>query len=257
MLILPLLFLALLSLLDGASIHHITPTQAFESTVHQVDPETGVPSNVLLLDVRSRAESYWDGVPARANNITLKNAGVLIPDDGRIQIVLRPYPCLGFTVSGTPHCANLSDVNALDLSPLSHSVPLRFWDEEHATLVPNSAFNSSVAALARTPPGALIAMCRSGVRAADSIEHLAPEVARLFSSFYTIDVPGSPNPGFGGFSGSSYKGIINGYAGFPGRDPVQILVPPSASWLDASLPIMTLVNPLTGKVDHLGLRLEG
>jgi rhodanese-related sulfurtransferase len=53
---------------------------------------------------------------------------------------------------------------------------------------------------------------------------------------YEIDDPSGAN-GRGGFSGSDYSFVFNGYAGFPGRLTNSQEVP-SASWKDAGLPVI-------------------
>jgi hypothetical protein len=74
----------------------------------------------------------------------------------------------------------------------------------------------------------LIIMCRSGKRTSK-----CGFDASLFKAVYEID--GLKN-GRGGFQGSSYDDIYNGYRGWPGRKSLGGNNK-SVSWIDSGLPI--------------------
>ena len=84
---------------------------------------------------------------------------------------------------------------------------------------------------------------------------MSDDLAAKFKAFYEIDAPDeqylNPNhnihlAGLGGFQGSIYNGVFNGYSGFPGR-PTEMQTArgwekekpngPSVSWKDSGLPI--------------------
>jgi hypothetical protein len=60
---------------------------------------------------------------------------------------------------------------------------------------------------------------------------------------YEIDDPAG-TPGRGGFQGSDYRNVYNGYLGFPSR-PTKLQDVPSVSWKDSGLPMKTLLNPVS------------
>ena len=47
----------------------ITAEQAFDAYANQEDPETGLPANVAIVDVRTTAEYYWVGTCAQVDEI--------------------------------------------------------------------------------------------------------------------------------------------------------------------------------------------
>ncbi|HSP91961.1 MAG TPA: hypothetical protein VLN08_13685, partial [Vicinamibacterales bacterium] len=64
-----------------------------------------------------------------------------------------------------------------------------------------------------------------------------------FDAVYEIDQP-DKTTGYGGFEGSNYDSVFNGYRGFPGRD-TWTQIHPSVSWKDAGLPIKIGADPFT------------
>jgi len=221
----------------------ITAEEAFDAVQTQTDPLTGASAKVALVDVRTRAEYYWVGAPTRVNQIVLRDpsAAPIVPDLGKVRL-LHEGKFLEYTVDGRYGRTQVAKVARLDMSPISVNIPFKFWDEPSASLVPNPAFNSQIAALA-TDKGVevLIVFCRSGSRSSTCGTQI--ENTHQFAAVYEIDDP-EPNSagGVGGFEGSPYGDVYNGYHGFPGR-LTEVQTVPSVSWKDTGLPIRIGMKP--------------
>jgi rhodanese-related sulfurtransferase len=227
----------------------ITADEAFDAVQTQTDPLLGTPACdpqgpkcVKLVDVRSRAEYYWVGTAAQVDEIVLKGetAGIK-PDWGKVRLI-HEGKFLEYTVHGRYRRVQVEKVAELKTSPIALSIPYRLWDESEAKLVANGAFETEINALADQGAKVLIVFCRTGGRSTSCILNLDPAVAGRFAALYEIDDPSGLFAGFGGFEGSSYKEVYNGYLGFPGR-LTEARETPSASWKDAGLPMRTLVKP--------------
>jgi rhodanese-related sulfurtransferase len=226
----------------------ITAEEAFDAVQTQTDPITGADAKVALVDVRTRAEYYWVGAPTKVKQIVLKDTTALpiVPDLGKVKLVNRTgfleYSLLEYTVDGRHKWTPISKVAKLDTSPIAINIPYKLWDESTAKTSLNPDFNAKIAELAS--PGnvdVLIVFCRSGSRSSTCGTQI--EGAALFDAVYEIDDP-TPNStgGVGGFEGSPYSEVYNGYHGFPGRlTGVQTV--PSVSWKDTGLPIRIGVDP--------------
>lgn len=217
----------------------ITADQAFDSVQKQVDPITGRTANVALVDVRTRAEYYWVGTACMVNSVTLRDGAVLVPDYGKVKLV-RAGQFLELRLRGRLKQFPVWEVTAVSMSRLALSIPFRLWDETNAKLVDNPEFKSKIEALA-TESGydTIILYCRTGGR---STACASGFTTSLFKGVYEIDQP-SGAAGFGGFEGSPYGDVYNGYVGFPGRT-TMFQDQPSVSWKDSGLPMKTFLNPL-------------
>jgi rhodanese-related sulfurtransferase len=225
----------------------ITAEEAFDAVQTQTDPLTGADAKVALVDVRTRAEYYWVGAPTKVNQIVLKDPSVLpiVPDLGKVKLVNRTgfleYSLLEYSVNGRHRWTQISKVAKLDTSPIAINIPYKLWNETSATTSANATFNDQIAALAKNGVEVLIVFCRSGSRSSTCGTQI--ENAALFDAVYEIDdpTPGSTG-GVGGFEGSPYSEVYNGYHGFPGR-LTEVQAVPSVSWKDTGLPIRIGMSP--------------
>jgi rhodanese-related sulfurtransferase len=220
----------------------ITAEEAFDAVQTQHDPLSGVPANVALVDVRTRAEYVWVGAPAKVNEIQLKSGAVMEPDDGKVKLVnnggFLEYSLLEYRVNGRPKWTPISKVAKIDTSPIAMNIPYKLWDEKTATTSINSEFDGQIRALADSGVEVLIVFCRSGSRSSSCGTQIESSTLYKFYAVYEIDdddqTPGSG--GVGGFEGSPYGEVYNGYHGFPGR-MTGVQAVPSVSWKDTGLPI--------------------
>lgn len=228
----------LLAPAPAGALDQITAEQAFDAVQMQVDPLSGEPASVALVDVRSRAEWFWVGAAAEVLEIELDTGSVLIPDLGKVKIAGNGR-VLAFEVSGHRRVVPIRRVASVSLQPIAFSVPFRLWDEAAGTLpsTVNPDFDPTIAALAEDYD-VLIIFCRSGGRTNTCAQ---PNEA-LFDAVYEIDQPNGTS-GRGGMEGTSYSNVYNGYRGYPGR-VTRFQDDPSVAWKDAGLPIVTSTNPL-------------
>jgi rhodanese-related sulfurtransferase len=226
-----------------AELVGITAEEAFDAVQTQTDPLTGADAKVALVDVRTRAEYSWVGTAAKVNKITLQDAKSwpIVPDLGKVKLV-DEGKFLEYAVNGRHKRTQVAKVASLDTSPIAINVPYKLWDETTATTPLNPEFGHDIDALAEAGAEVLIVYCRSGSRSSTCGTQIDNE--GNFQAVYEIDdpVPGSAG-GVGGFEGSPYGEVYNGYHGFPGRlTDVQSV--PSVSWKDTGLPIKIGVDPL-------------
>ena len=228
----------------------ITAEEAFDAVQLQEDPITGADAKVALVDVRTRAEYYWVGAPTKVKQIVLKDTTALpiVPDLGKVKLVNRTgfleYSLLQYTVDGRHKWTPISKVAKLDTLPIAINIPYKYWNDAAAKSVDwdkdadagnDQTFNTAIDKLSRNGVQVLIVFCRSGSRSSTCGTQI--EGAALFDAVYEIDDPTPDSTGaVGGFEGSPYSEVYNGYHGFPGRlTGVQAV--PSVSWKDTGLPI--------------------
>ena len=216
----------------------ISAEQAFDAVQMQIDPITGEFKNVALVDVRTRAEYFWVGAACQVDEIITSKEETIIPDDGKV-ILPHSGKFLIYEINGRNKRLQTKKVSKLNLSPIAINIPYKLWDEETGTLSDNSGF---VAAVENLSPAynVLIFFCRSGGRSEDCLGYFD---TTLFDAIYEIDQPDGKS-GRGGFEGTSYSNVYNGYRGFPER-LTEIQEHPSVSWKDAGLPMKTSLNPLS------------
>ena len=213
----------------------ITAMAAFDSYADQLDPISGEEARVAIVDVRTTAEYYWVGSPARVDRIITISGEEIVPFKGKVISmdngrVLKYYQqqsrfCL-------PNFIPASKVAEIESTDIATSVPLLNWDDNLGSKVANPAFASQMQALADEGIEVVILMCRSGKR---STKAPANFDTAAFMGVYEIDQPNGKNAR-GGFEGTSYDDSYNGYRGYPGRKTQQ-QENPSVSWKDAGLPI--------------------
>ena len=226
----------------GISFADVTPIpiiaeEAFDAVQTQTDPITGEVKNVSLVDVRTRAEYFWVGSACQVDEIITTTGETIVPDVGKV-ILLQSGKFLMYEINGLNKRLQTEKVSKINLSPIAINIPYKLWDENTGTLSENPGFVAAVEALSSSYD-VLIFFCRSGGRSEDC---LADFDTTLFDAIYEIDQPDGES-GYGGFEGTSYSNVYNGYRGFPER-LTEIQDHPSVSWKDAGLPTKTSVNPL-------------
>lgn len=193
--------------------------------------------------MRSRAEYFWVGAAIQVNNIITKRGVTIIPDYGKV-ILSRDGRFLHFALKDRSKKLHVKKVESMSLSPIAINIPLKVWNEETAGLSLNPDFTNELLELKGGRFGdfdTLIFFCRSGGRSQDCLVNLPDEV-NLFEAYYEIDQPDGKS-GRGGFEGTSYSNVYNGYRGFPER-LTEFQDHPSVSWKDAGLPIQTSLSPI-------------
>ena len=208
----------------------ITAEQAFDAYANQEDPETGLPANVAIVDVRTTAEYYWVGTCAQVDTILTTKDEAISPDNGKV-ILRANSRILEFEVDGEPSALNVKHVEKIETSPIATHIPYKTWNDESCEKPLNEYFSSEIEALASEGIEVIIMMCRSGKRTCVCSECFD---ASLFYAVYEIDHP--DKNGCGGFQGTSYGDAYNGFRGFPGRK-TSFQDHESVSWSDAGLPI--------------------
>jgi rhodanese-related sulfurtransferase len=206
----------------------ISAEQAFDAQVKQVDPTTGESSKVALIDIRSAAEYHWIGAPAKVDMIVTTDGKEIKPYLGKVRGV---HGHLSFITQNGDDFKSMflssDEVSEIFTDPISINIPFENWDEDGREMVENKNFKQEIEALAGKYD-VLIIMCRSGKRSSKCDFN-----SSLFKAVYEID--GAKN-GRGGFQGSSYEDIYNGYRGWPGRRTPNG-ENKSVSWSDTGLPI--------------------
>ena len=208
----------------------ITAEQAFDAYANQEDPETGLPANVAIVDVRTTAEYYWVGTCAQVDTILTTKGEEFIPDNGKVILKANNSSHLEFDVDGYPTTLNVEYVDEIDTSPIARHIPYKTWKDKKCEPVLNKKFAKDIEALADEGIDIVIMMCRSGKRTSDTEFDFS-----LFDAVYEIDQPDGKN-GRGGFQGTSYGDAYNGFRGFPGKE-TSFQEHKSVSWSNAGLPI--------------------
>lgn len=216
----------------------ITAEEAFDAVQTQTDPISGESTRVALVDVRTRAEYFWVGTACQVDEIMTITGEIITPDIGKI-ILSDNGRFLNFELNGKNRRLQTRKVFNISLTPIAISIPYFLWNEETAGLIANGNFGQDVEALAEDY-NVLIFFCRSGGRSEACLEDFD---TTPFDAIYEIDQPDGES-GYGGFEGTSYSNVYNGYRGFPER-LTEIQDHPSVSWKDAGLPMKTSVNPLS------------
>lgn len=221
----------------------ISSMMAYDAVELQIDPLSGEPKKVMLVDTRTRAEFFWIGTTARVDEIQLTDGKTLVPDMGKVML-LHDGMFLQYRIDGRLHRMQVAKVDGLSMSPIARNIPYKIWNESTATLEPYgddfAQFTAEVEALARDEGvDVVIFFCRSGGRSQDCLANF--NVAD-FDAVYEIDQPDGKS-GRGGFEGTTYGNVYNGYRGFPLR-MTWTQTHESVAWKDAGLPIKIGVNPL-------------
>ncbi len=220
------------SMADDSDVNiPITANQAFDAVVTQVDPNTGEEARVALVDVRTTAEYYWIGACGKVESITTTTGEEFLPLNGKVELKWGKY--LFFKVDSENRSRRvrlpIKKVETVVTADISIHIPTHIWDEAGCTKDPNPDFAAQIESLS-ADYDVLILMCRSGKRSdTRSFD------TTLFSAIYEIDQPNG-STGYGGFQGSSYGDVYNGYRGYPGRN-TRPQDSSSASWSDAGLPV--------------------
>lgn len=226
----------------------ITADEAFDAVQTQTDPlDPNLEANVVLVDVRTRAEYYWVGAAAAVTEI-VRNDGKpsISPENGKVRLSHEGKFLDYNTIDGKSRRLQVAKVEKLEMSPIAINIPFRLWDEETVSLVPNLNFVSGIQNLINNGAQILILFCRTGGRSSTCAAEI-PTADVVKVTVYEIDdyPPEDPSKGgYGGFEGSTYNNAYNGYVGFPGR-LTEVQDTPSVSWKDSGLPMETFLNPLT------------
>jgi len=223
-------FVVLAASLVNAELRHITAEEAFDAQASQVDPESGDSANVIIVDIRSAAEYYWVGAPAKVDEIITKRS-IIVPDDGKVNVFGRGNNLLRFKVNGNFRVLSAKSALEIEMSSIAMNIPYKTWDK-----ILISGFEDDINALADGSKNtSIILMCRSGKRTTEAYTDFETTFTTLFKAVYEIDQPDGKN-GRGGFQGTSYDDAYNGYRGFPERK-TSFKSHESVSWSDAGLPI--------------------
>ena len=209
----------------------ITAEQAFDAYANQEDPISGDPATVAIVDVRTTAEYYWVGTCAQVDKIITTQGDEIIPDNGKVKLKSNSR-ILEFDVHGHPSSLKVKRVDAIETSPIARHIPYKTWDDESCEKPLNENFASEIEALVAEGIQVIILMCRSGKRTTECMGDID---TLLFDAVYEIDQPDGKD-GRGGFQGTSYGDVYNGFRGFPGRK-TSFQENESVSWSDAGLPI--------------------
>ena len=212
----------------------ITAEQAFHAVQTQTDPITGEDKKVALVDVRTRAEYFWVGAASQVDKIITTEGKSITPDYGKV-LLTRSGLFLRFKINNHDKRLQAKKVSEIFLSPIGLNIPYKLWNEQTGTLSKNTTFISEIEGL-KDAYNVLIFFCRSGGRSEDCLVDFN---TKLFEVIYEIDQPDGKS-GRGGFEGTSYSNVYNGYRGFPER-LAEIQKHPSVSWKDTGLPIKTKV----------------
>jgi rhodanese-related sulfurtransferase len=168
----------------------------------------------------------------------LKNGSTVVPDLGKV-ILDHEGKFLTYTLNGRKKRVLVKKVASIKHSPIAINIPFKLWNEKTAKLEGNPDFATDIANLVQDGIEVVIVYCRTGGRSTDCTYEF--DTSQFFA-VYEIDDPAGMR-GFGGFEGSSYNNVYNGYLGFPGRQ-TSVQTVPSVSWKDSGLPMKTLINPL-------------
>ena len=218
----------------------ITADQAFDAVTRQIDPGTGMSASIALVDVRDPVEILFSGAPAAVDEISLPDGGAIEPDWGKVRLI-EGGKFVEYRIDGQYRRMQVAKIGSLEMSQIAVNIPYWLWTSPYSYPVPNPNFADDVEALADSYD-VVILFCRTGGRAWLSTGDFDTE---LFDAVYLIDDPTAPGQQLGGFSGSGYGNVYNGYAGFPGRLTDIKALPLLASWMDAGLPIVTMRPPET------------
>jgi len=233
------------ALADNSEVNiPITAEQAFDAVVNQKDPATGEAASVALIDVRTTAEYFWVGACGKVESIVTTSEKEYVPYNGKVTLKLGKYLCFKVASRHRPRRVVLpiqmvEQINTMDISL---HIPTHIWDEAGCTKYANPDFAEQINSLAGQYD-VLILMCRSGKRS--NTRGFATD---QFAAIYEIDQPDGTN-GVGGFQGSSFGDVYNGFRGFPGRD-TRMQDTRSVSWSDAGLPVHIGWTPFTITVEE-------
>jgi len=237
----------------------ITAEQAFDAVTMGVDPVTGKhysAGQIVIVDVRTPPEYQFQGTAGKVDHILLRGDETpVVPDLGKALLTPNGR-YLEYRVDGEARRTGVGAIAELVTSAIATNVPCATWNEQTTEMDPApDRFRKGIGALAEAGVKVVISMCNSGGRSTACLVKFVPDdIAARFDAFYEIDRHGDGylNPehkvhlaGLGGFQGSVYDGVYNGYSGFVGRDTG--MQPdrgwrhgrprgPSVSWKDSGLP---------------------
>jgi len=246
--------------LAGPDSVPITADQAFDAAVTGIDPITGVnygAGSVVIVDVRTPSEYQFQGTAGKVDNILLKGATTpIVPNLGKVRLTQKGKS-LEYTLGGKTKKTPIDKVAKLVTSSIAVNIPCATWNQVTKEMDPvPDTFTKGIEGLAEKGVQVVITMCNSGGRSTACLaKFISDGLASRFKAFYEIDRADEQylNPkhkihlaGLGGFQGSVYNGVYNGYSGFHGRvtamQPIQGWKGgkpngPSVSWKDSGLPI--------------------
>ena len=239
----------------------ITAEEAYDAVQMQIDPLTGDPASVVLMDVRDPLEVFSSGAAAAVTEIEFSNRrGFVEPDWGKVRLVLNGK-FITYRANGRYKWAKVGKIDALSTEPIAYNI--KFWVRTETgwdvaySVDPVDGFAPKILSfLQAEQPDVVILYCRTGGRSSYAGQLILngkytfkekTYESGLFPSVYVHDVYEIDDPdrtnGRGGFTGSDYGKVFNGYAGFPGRLTYKQDVP-SASWKDSGLPVVRATREL-------------
>lgn len=244
----------------GPDPQPITAEQAFDAVMTGIDPVTGVKhgiGNIVIVDVRTAAEYQFQGTAGKVESIQLKGMEEpVVPDMGKARLSVDGKS-LEYLLDGIKRSVQFDRITKIVTSAIAVNIPCASYNQGTKQMDPaQDAFRKGIEELAEKEVKVVITMCNSGGRSTVCIAKFIPDqLASKFKAFYEIDRAGEEyvHPkhglhlaGLGGFQGSAYNGIYNGYAGYPGRSVSSQAVQgwkdgkpsgPSVSWKESALPI--------------------
>ncbi|MCP3921993.1 MAG: hypothetical protein GY714_05330 [Desulfobacterales bacterium] len=210
----------------------VSADKAFDAVALQIDPVTKKNAKVAIVDLRTSAEYYWVGACAQVEMIVTKDGKEISPYLGKTIFDMKTSSISYTVMDGKEKKAEtlpVSKIKTMFKNPVSINIPYQKWDESTQSKVDNTIFKKEIESLA-SKYDTLILMCRSGKRSSKCEFDFS-----LFKAVYEIDQPSGKN-GKGGFQGTSYKEVYNGYRGYPGRNTDNQKMK-SVSWNDFGLPV--------------------
>ena len=158
----------------------ISAEEAFDAVVNQVDPNTGVSADVILVDIRTTAEFYWVGTCAKVDATTTTSGEGIIPDNGKVTLEAGAEVLKFEVEGGSPGALHVKHVDNIETSRIAINIPYKTWNDKKCEKVDNKKFGSEIEALAEDYD-VIILMCRSGKRTSEAVE--VDEDGNLLSPF--------------------------------------------------------------------------
>ena len=155
----------------------ITADEAFDAVALQIDPKSGDPADVYLIDVRDPYEVFMNGGPAEVTEILFRGdeAGDGIePQDHRVRLV-QEGKFVEYEVHGRYHRELVRDIEGMTTVPLATNIPLwrlklefkpdtgiDYWDKTTAEDFPETVADNY------PTDATLIVFCRTGGRSSQA-----------------------------------------------------------------------------------------
>jgi len=201
------------------------------------------PSTVAIVDVRTPEEYYWNGTCAQVDEILLEGGLSVHPENGKVTLHWGGR-FLKYEIEGHPMFLPVRRVEEIETTAIAINIPYETVDctdpDCTKTTVEEEAFKDDLRTQLEGVE-TVILMCRSGKRSSACGEWTVD----VFGEDNVFEIDHPAKNGRGGFQGTSYANVYNGYRGFPGR-ATSFQDYTSVSWSDAGLPIHIGECPTAG-----------